>query len=284
MALTPTIQVSVGQAQVVSSGTTPDIDISQLFAQAVANFPTEEVQTSTVQANVITGGTTEDIQIAMAQLTIVAKGRVDDPKVRVWTYTLDGHDYYVLRLGNVETLVYDTYSGQWSVFASNETDLWKAFQGINWIGADWLAQEHGSNVVVGDDGNGSLYFLNPEKYVDDNTADTETSTYERVFQGQLPKRGYDYEKCFAVELLGSIGDMDNATLTDVTLYISDDEGETYTDVGTVTISNGDRSKRVDWRSLGSFTAPGRLFKIVDTGALHRIDSLTADTDRERGNG
>lgn len=283
MALTPEIRVSQGNAGVVTGGSSPNLQTSQAFAHVVGNLPTDEIQNSQSLNNVVTSGGSPAMQVSQSFLTIVARGRIDDPKVRVWTYTLDGHDYYVLRLGNSETLVYDTYSEEWSVFGSDGTNLWKAFTGINWVGGNNVANSYGSNVIVGDHGNGSLYFLDPEQYKDDSSFGTEDqTTFERIFQAQLQKRSYDFEKCFAVELLGSIGKMDQSDLTDITLYYSDDQGITYINAGTVSITNEDYSKRVDWRSLGSFSAPGRMFKIIDNGALQRIDSLTADTDRERG--
>jgi hypothetical protein len=198
---------------------------------------------------------------------------------------MDGHDFYVLRLGDIETLVYDTMTGSWYVWASGTTDLWRAYTGINWLGGNEQAYEYGSNVIVGDDANGALYFLDPDYPIDQHpTYEEETNErleqFERVFQTQLQKRGYDNQRDYAIELLGSIGEMETTDLTDITLYVSDDRGATYTDMGTVSVPNNDIDARVDWRSLGSFGAPGRLYKFVDTGALVRIDNITVDTDRE----
>ena len=102
-----------------------------------------------------------------------------------------------------------------------------------------------------------------------------------MFQGQIVKRGYDQERCFSVELIGSSGkQIDYDDLTSVTLYTSDDKGESYVDQGTVNITPSDLDRRVQWRSLGSFTTPGRLFKFVDYGALARIDYISMESDRE----
>lgn len=282
MALTPTIENSQAFVFSITGGATGSEQLSQAFVLAVANFPTESIENSQDFVLVVTEGATHNIELSQAWVTVVARGRVDDPKVRAWTFTLDGHDYYVLRAGNIETLVYDTHNGQWYVWSSFDTDLWKAFNGTNWINSGGLPEEFGSNIVVGDDANGALYFLDPEQFTDDDAlaGDTNPKTFTREFQGQVTKRGYDYEKVFSVELLGSIGQMDVSTLTDVTLSYSDDRGLSYVDAGTITIPNNDTSKRVDWRSLGSFTLPGRMFKVTDTGALHRIDNLTIETDKE----
>jgi hypothetical protein len=282
MALTPNIQASQGFITSVTDGPTPNTNVSQAFVAAVANFPTPEIDASQAFVSAVTSGPTPSLSVSQSYITVVCKGRVDDPKVRVWTYTLDGSDYYVVRLGNIETLVYSTSSGQWSVYGSFEGNLWKAFTGINWQGGTSLSPYYGSNIIVGDDANGALYFLNPDKYLDDDPirgSDSER-TFERVFQGQIPARGYGSEKCYSVELSGSIGDMDEPTLTSVTLSYSDDSGQTYVDAGTVDVTNADYGARVNWRSLGSFSQPGRLFKITDTGALHRVDYLSVETNKE----
>ena len=202
---------------------------------------------------------------------VAAKGRINDPVVRCWTYTLDGHDFYVLRCGNIETLVYDTMSKEWSVYGSDDTDLWKAFQGWNWIGAGQLPDQYGSNVVVGDDATGALYFLNPFGDVDSDPVDTTvTRPFTRILQTQTPVRGYDSYPCYGIELQGSIGEYSDT----VNLAVSDDRGTTYNSVGTLNTVAGDYSTRLNWRSLGKIKAPGRLFKITDYGALRRIDSIT----------
>jgi hypothetical protein len=44
-------------------------------------------------------------------------------------------------------------------------------------------------------------------------------------------------------------------------------------MGVLTIQEGDRSFRLEWQSLGSMRAPGRLFTISDYGAMRRVDGL-----------
>jgi len=74
--------------------------------------------------------------------------------------------------------------------------------------------------------------------------------------------------------------MDQAALVTVKLSTSDDQGHTYDDHDTFSISNADYEFRAEWWSLGSFSAPGRLFKITDYGALQRIDYLEMIEDNE----
>jgi hypothetical protein len=266
--------------------------VSGLTTRVLTQYPSEEGRSTGLSVRTLNGG--EGVgQVASMVTRLLIKGRVDDPKVRAWTYTMDGHDFYILRLGITETLVYDTHSEQWYTWATRDTDLWRPFDGINWLGAQRWSREYGSNVIVGDDANGSLYFLDPTTYVDDTpftpvpevdgegvALDPMQEQFQRIVQGQVVKRGHDMERCYSVELNGSMGKMDNSSLTAVTLYTSDDQGISYVDQGTVTISNEDYEARMDWRSLGAFSRPGRLFKVVDFGALSRIDSLTMESDRE----
>ena len=277
MALTPTIENS--QSFVFSitgtGGATSSEQLSQAFVLAVANFPTESIENSQDFVLVVTEGATPELCISQAWVTVVARGRIDDPQVRAWTFTLDGHDFYVLRLGNIETLVYDFATEQWYVYGSHASNIWRPYTGINWQGGNVVSAPFGSNVIVGDDGNGALYFLDPEGSFDDDAllgADTPRE-FDREVYGQVATRSFDSIPCYGVQLMGSIGEMAEASLTTVTLYTSDDQGHTYDSQGTVTVPNAGYDIRVEWWSLGSFSAPGRLFKITDTGTLHRIDYL-----------
>lgn len=283
MAITPTIQASQASVTTITDGETSDILISQAFITSVANFPTERIDSSQFFVTTLTSGATSSVEVSQSFITVVARGAVADPKVRVWTFTLDGHDMYVLRLGNTETLVYDTLSEMWYVWGSNEADLWKAYNGQNWLGAEGLADIYGSNVVVGDDANGSIYFLDPNGVTDDDPVGGSELPREfprRVMSGS-PTRGYGRKKVFSVQLEGSIGKQLSSDDT-VTLSYSDDRGISYVTAGAIAVPEGDYHTRIDWRSLGSYKAPGRLYRIEDRGSLKRIDSLTLLDDSPEG--
>jgi hypothetical protein len=246
-----------------------DVRVSQAYVLAATQFPSEEVQSTQdfVQAAVLYGN---EVQVTQAYVLAAVRGRVYDPRIRAWTFTLDGHDYYVLRLGVTTTLVYDTHSEQWYVWGNSDSDLWNAYHGTNWIGAGYSA-----NVIVGDDIIGSIYHLDPDADTDDDRSSGSDvpRQFLRQVTGQVIKRGYDVAPCFEVQLLGSIGNMSNTDLVTVTLETSDDSGHTYDSHGAVTIDNTDYTARASWLSLGSIAAPGRLFRISDYGTLKRIDSL-----------
>jgi phosphohistidine swiveling domain-containing protein len=249
-------------------------DVAQGYVLVAGSFPAETTDVSSLAAVVATeGGLTA--QVSQAYVIVAAIGRVNDPVVRGWTFTLDGHDFIVYRLGNQKTLLYDTHSQQWYNWGSGDGDLWRAYNGCNWLGGDGFASAYGSNVVVGDDGNGSLYFLDPDGETDDDAllGEDEPRTFERFVQGQVVVKGYGLQPCYGVSLIGSTGEVTNTDLTSVTLSYSDDRGETYSDAGTREVEADAYDTRLHWRSLGSIRLPGRIFKVTDYGALKRIDSL-----------
>jgi hypothetical protein len=64
----------------------------------------------------------------------------------------------------------------------------------------------------------------------------------------------------------------------VQLEISDDQGNTFTNVGVITVQPDTYDNDYRWTSLGQFGSPGRLFRITDNGILTRIDSLDMNDD------
>jgi hypothetical protein len=95
--------------------------------------------------------------------------------------------------------------------------------------------------------------------------------------GQIALTGYNAQRVFNVKLAGSVGEGTFTTdLGNVYLSYSDDGGHTYNSAGACLADMGDYGTRLTWRSIGSVRYPGRLFKITDTGALARLDSLDVD--------
>ena len=250
------------------------ISASQEQVLAVGSFPSQWINSSQEQvlANIQPA---PDILMSQVNVYALARGSNVDPSVRAWTFTLDNHNYYVLRLGTQETLIYDDHAQQWYTWGSGDDRVWKAYNGINWHGGESWSFVYGSNVLVGDDGNGSVYFLNPFQDTDDGAVAGASSPFpfRREVYGQVSFRGYNRMPCFGVQLQGSIGSQTNTTLTAVDLYTSDDRGQTYQGAGTLSITPGNIDTRLYWRSLGSMRAPGRIFKVVDYGSLKRIDSM-----------
>lgn len=192
--------------------------------------------------------------------------------IRAWPLSLDGHDMYVLRLGLNETLVYDKYSKQWSPWSSKSNAVWAVNTGFEWLGGVGVGP---TTMVVGDDTSGTLYFLDPEQpYDNPQTAEATPQQiyFDRIVMGQLPVKGRDNIPCYAIFVTSDMGQpaYDGASLT---LYTSDDAGETWTDHGAIEVNANQFSPELRWTSLGQMAAPGRLFMLIDDGALARIDSM-----------
>jgi hypothetical protein len=256
--MTSAVTINASQEQVLAAGIYPStsLDSSQVQVEAVVANP-------------------QLISASQFNLFALGQGTTDDPSVRAWTFTLDNHNYYVLRLGTEETLIYDDHSQTWYTWASSDVNVWNAYNGTNWHGAENWSYVYGSNIVVGDDGNGSLYFLNPDQDTDDSplVGSALPIPFRREVYGQHPFRGYNRMPCFGIQLQGSIGEQASTLIDSVNLQTSDDRGQTYQDQGSISITPGDIDSRLYWRSLGSMKAPGRIFKVVDYGALKRIDSM-----------
>lgn len=251
---------------IISGGPT---QVSQFDFLSIINFPSAEADVSYLDTAYVSLNTT-NVNVSQWDIAVVCKGRVDDPKIRVWTFTLDGHDFYVLRLGNEESLVYDVLTEQWSVWTTGTEKYWTVYTGVNWLGGNSFARSFGSNVVVGSDSTGDIYFLDPLK-TEDDTPRGNSLQFRRLLTGQLVARGYDSISVHEVQVLGSLN---QGTTGTVELLYSDDRGGSYVSAGTITTSPGDYDLRGHWQSLGSFSSPGRLFRVEDFGTLARVDSFT----------
>lgn len=266
------LHVSQGYALAVVAGNTASV--SQGYVLGIVNEPALQLDISNANVDAVVVNE-QTLSVSQSYVLAIVRGRVADPKVRLWTFTLDNHDYVVIRLGESETYIYDTLSKQWYVWGSGNTSVWKAHTGSNWLAGYAHANDYGSNIVVGDDVNGALYFLDPDSSLDDHNEDGDETPvpFQRVVQGQIKVKGYDVFPCYGVHLMGSIGKIEEVDDTTVGLETSDDQGVNYTNRGTVDIPEAEYSTRVHWRSLGSIKLPGRLFKLTDYGVLKRIDSL-----------
>lgn len=260
-----------------------EIQASQLSAEVLYNFRSPQVRVSQLSLEVLVGGSGDGSGGDGGNDG--TGGYLDgasQPYIRAWGFTLDGHDYYVLNLP-LETLVYDFHSGQWFNWGSESFRVWAALEGVNWYGnIGRLLSQYGntavtqslSSVLVGDNSNGSLYFLDPTLPWDsDRTGDATYNEFERYVYGQIQLRGWDWQPCDSFQVSGSVGDDNPTSSATVQLEYSDDGGHTFIDAGTVTITEGQYNMRVEWPSLGSFQKPGRLFRITDFGALQRIDGM-----------
>lgn len=277
------VRVSQGDTAVVSSAGASNVLASQSDVVAVFNVPAVAVQASQADLALVSLLASK-VEVSQADVIFIARGRTENATLRVWTFTIDGHDFYVLRLGDQLTLVYDNYSEQWVDWQSSQLPFWRANCGVNWTGGEALAAVYNSNVVVGDDNLGILWFLDPEQPYDqspEEDAAQQEIYFQRVTMGQVAMKGRGVMPCYATWLTTDMGApaYDGAG---VTLEISDDAGQTFDDMGMVTVTAGVHSPEISWYSLGQIAAPGRLFRITDDGAIARIDGLEMNDPDDDG--
>lgn len=251
--------------------------IFQARIYAMINIPAEFAEAS--QAYVMTAAKFAPmVEASQARVYALVRGRTANPRLRAWTFTLDGHDFYVLRLGDQETLIYDAYSEQWVEWTTGEISFWRANTGMNWLGAKALAGEFGSTIVVGDDTFGLLWFLAPEQPYDEHPDELRTPQqlpFERIATGQVLASTRQNLSCFVVVVNGDNYGLSGVDFTPtITLETSDDQGRNFDTHETLTVE-ADISVEdpYAWYSLGGITSPGRMFRITDNGLFSRIDSM-----------
>lgn len=274
--VTNDIRVQKAMSVVVARWSTSGILVSKAVALAPYNVPTIEVDVQQARALPVVRAA-PDMLVQKSVALVVGRGRLANPHIRPWTFTMDGHDFLVIRTFSM-TLVYDFHSGKWSTWGLGDNSPWPLQVGLNW-NADLgvILPDFGdttqTNVVCGDDTYDTLYFLDPELVDDHSYEGTAGQKFQRIITGQLAVRGHDYVSCPTVELTGSNGDAPVGTDMDVSLKISDDRGHSYWSAGTRTVVAGTYNVTLSWGGLGSFTGPGRLFRFSDNGAVYRVDGM-----------
>lgn len=275
-------QVAGLQVRALAEGNAPG-HVSGLRTRAVLNYPSAGADVSSITLRTL-GETSNRAQVSQLIVRAIVRGHVENPRIRAWTFTLDGHDFYVLRLGDRATFVYDTYSEQWVDWQDFTHTYWRLNIGTTWNGAAKLANIYGSSIIAGDDTWGLLWFLDPNQPYDEHPDETNPEQiiyFERITMGQVPMRGRENLPCYATWLTTDMGEpaYDGAG---VRLEISDDGGVTFDDMGLVEITSGAAYPELAWYSLGQIEAPGRLFKLTDDGAIMRIDGFEMnDPDDEK---
>lgn len=183
---------------------------------------------------------------------------------RAWSFVLDGHTFYVLDLGSQGTWAYDKSTNQWAQFITKGYAQWNFANGCMW----------GQRIVAGDMLTTDVWEMQPGALFDNGAKEI-----THVVTGGVATRNRIYHSVDSFFLACSVGQLQDAgAAAKVTLSFSDDQGKTWTSMDTYTLTQGDFSGEIAWRSLGSFAAPGRIFKITDTGGFLRIDGADAGID------
>jgi hypothetical protein len=177
-----------------------------------------------------------------------------------WAFTMDGHVFYVLSLGD-KTLVCDLTTGQWSRWFTGTEDLWNAHRGIMWQGYALAADGSGD----------TIWRIDPLAELDE-----EALTIARAATGFTPIRGRKSYRQGSLRLTVTAGQ--DETL--VGMRFSDDEGESWSSIYPIMVEEYSFGKRLEWRSLGRLRAPGRIWEITDEGGALTIEGLDSNHEVE----
>lgn len=276
MANTPSIQDDQGRVLAGMSAHSISVKADQGYTLGAIGFPTHSLPVD--QAVTLAALREENpIHVSQAFTLAAARGRVTNFHMRAWTFSMDGHDFYVITLGEYGTLVYDTTTGQWVDWESPNRDVvtWRAQCGLNWYSPTNTA--YNSEVVAGDDLTGMLWYLDPDQAYDGGDSIGSSldavNKFTRTLIGGIPARGRGNTSTNFVFMTGSLG---NPVMgSQVLLRTSDDLGKNWVDNGYITVTT-DPTQDITWYSLGSFGAPGRIFELSDDGAFARVDTLETD--------
>lgn len=194
--------------------------------------------------------------------------------LRTWSFSIDGHDFYLIYLPGAFSLVYDLTTGKWSRWSSNSLAYLNQHVGLNWlsVGATTYARGQNTNVVAGDLRSGQLWLVNPVLGYDENITTSAVEAFTSIVIGGIPIKGRDNLRCNMVFLRCAMA-TPAVTGAAFTLRTSDDLGKTWVTHDVLTMPTSTAEVELYWRSLGLMGAPGRIFEISDNGASRRINSL-----------
>lgn len=192
-----------------------------------------------------------------------APGNVATSRKRAWTFTLDGHTFYVLDLGQEGTFIWDKTTNSWAQFITTGYTAWNFCNGCMW----------GQRIVAGDQLTTDLWEMLPASSLFDNAA----TAVEHVVTGGIATRNRIFHSVESFTLAASVASLMAPGAATVTLSFSDDQGVTWQTMDTIALT-GASNQEIAWTSLGAFANPGRVFRITDSGAFLRIDGADANID------
>lgn len=195
---------------------------------------------------------------AIEVLVVLAEGVIPQQALEInsFQYDLDGHIFYGIHIENRGTFVYDQMTGQWTQWQSGSLLYWNAQFCLRWDGSYYAASLLDNMVVE----------INPDSILDDGFRDNDF-----IVTGRLESQSRKYVPNSEVQLFGSVGLRGG----NVSLRYSDDDGVNFSSYVTVTVPPGERQTSVMWYDLGSVRSPGRVYQLLDTGTMRRVQALNA---------
>lgn len=173
---------------------------------------------------------------------------------RAWSFSWDGHEFYVLHLGDTGTFVYDATTQFWSQWVTTSYPTWNAERGVVWRG----------RVLAADRDSGEIREVSFDTFLDDAFRDT-----EHKVSFLLSVRGRTSSSVHSLRAV--IAPVDEPV--DMSLQWTADQGLTYTNPISLTVPPNSGSADIAWRALGNMRTPGRVFTISDTNGPVRISDI-----------
>lgn len=186
-----------------------------------------------------------------------------------WTFVLDGHRFYVLSLGPEGDWAYDLTTHEWCQLQS------QGFPGLNFThGVMW-----GMKIMGGDALYVYLHELNPVEPLDETWREV-----KHMVTGGIATRTRSVIGVANFTVTASVG-LDSEEDQPISLAYSDDNGVTWSPEFGEPLTDMSTQSLI-WNALGSFAAPGRVFRITDYSGPIRLDGadvvLTIGTGADSG--
>lgn len=258
----PTAQLKTTQSDTLVALTIPATDTrnTEALTLTAINFPSVAERTTTVDT-LIAGSPQGTLRTTEADVLVAILFGAEERMLRAWTFTQDGHDFYVLLAGG-ETYVYDKETETWCQWVSPDASFWRGVDGVDW---------EGLNVCIDPD-SGKVFNIDPQGRLDYRTTPITSIVY-----GGMTERFREMPSCYFAEIAISQNspphNVDPTTLS-ITLETTDtlnswNHGTVYgAPTGNMTVPR--------FYGLGLLHSPGVLFKITDTGFARRLDGLTVE--------
>lgn len=172
------------------------------------------------------------------------------PAMRGWTFSRDGHVFYVLTIGAQGTFVYDVSQQNWPNWYSYGLTYWHAHVGC---------QIDGRTVLAGDSASGQIWTVD-STVSNDQGGGSGDQPIIRELSGFVPVVTQN-QRCNSIELVGSRGRGTSFQRpVSIEFSWSDDEGETMAPWRKMSFgARGQYGVNLKAKGLGRMSAPGRIF-------------------------
>jgi hypothetical protein len=242
------------------------LDNTQYGTYALAARPA--VSAIVNQTGAIAVGQTEtvsgfhDLMFHQAGAYALVRKGAERQDLTAWTFKQDDHEFYVLQLNSLDTLVFDKLTGQWTDWISPDYNHWRGADGCNWEGI----------AVCGDTRSGKLWQIDPEGRLDYGT-----TPIVSIIVGGFTERMRTFKPIYMAELAVSEGQPPAVVegTVGISLRTGDAQGN-WVSHGEVIGEDIGENITVRWYGLGLAAPSGAVFEITDTGYARRIDGLNIE--------